>query len=126
MLRYAPDLAAAVDGRRQLAAGGQAEVEIRAATVAAVEQVRPPARPALRALGPQRRGSRAARWPADPQAPCAALQLKGAVRAQLAAQGRGDEAAQLNSVLLDWTLWEEGERSRSRHRPHHRVLTVYY
>ncbi|PRW33671.1 UPF0553 -like [Chlorella sorokiniana] len=40
VLRYAPSLAAAVDGRRELAPGSREEVEIRAATVAAVERLR--------------------------------------------------------------------------------------
>ena len=37
VLRYAPELAAAVDAQRELAAGGAEELSIRAATVAAVE-----------------------------------------------------------------------------------------
>jgi hypothetical protein len=31
----------------------------------------------------------------------------------------------LNSVLLDWWLWEEGEKKRSVQK-HHRTLTIYY
>ncbi|KAL4425843.1 hypothetical protein ABPG75_009859 [Micractinium tetrahymenae] len=88
VLRYAPALAEAVDSRQELAAGSQEEVEIRAATVEAVEQ------------------------------------LRRAMQARLAAEGRAEQ--RLNSVLLDWALWEEGEAKRKSHRPHHRVLTVYY
>lgn len=40
VLGYAPALAEAVDSRRELAAGSQEEVEIRAATVEAVERLR--------------------------------------------------------------------------------------
>ena len=40
VLCYAPALAAAVDARRELAPGSQEEVEVRAATVAAVERLR--------------------------------------------------------------------------------------
>ncbi len=40
ILRYSPELAAAVDGRRLLPAGSPEEVEIRAATVVAVERLR--------------------------------------------------------------------------------------
>lgn len=87
VLEYAPELAAAVDARRELAAGGREEVEIRAATVEAVER------------------------------------LRAALAARLAAEGRAGEVA---SVQIDWWLWEAGERDRARHRPHHRVLTVYY
>lgn len=123
VLRYSPDLAAAVDGRQQLAAGGQAEVEIRAASVAAVELVSS-ALQCLLCLRPAPVAGAALPMPC-PQ-PTPALQLREAVRAQLVAAGRAEEAAQLNSVLLDWTLWEQGERSRSQHRPHHRVLTIFY
>lgn len=91
LLSYAPELAAAVDGRRELAAGSREETEIRAATVEAVER------------------------------------LRAALAARLAAEGRAGAAApRVNSVQLDWWLWEAGERDRTRHRPHHRVLTVYY
>ncbi|KAI7835398.1 hypothetical protein COHA_010694 [Chlorella ohadii] len=40
VLRYAPSLAAAVDAKQELAPGSQEEVEIRAATVVAVERLR--------------------------------------------------------------------------------------
>lgn len=90
MLRYAPELAAAVDARQQLAPGGPQEAEIRAATVAAVERI------------------------------------KHALRARMQAEQPGGEAPQLNSVLLDWWLWEMGERNISQHRPHHRTLTTFY
>lgn len=40
VLRYAPALAEAVDAQRDLPPGGREEVEIRAATVAAVERLR--------------------------------------------------------------------------------------
>lgn len=33
--------------------------------------------------------------------------------------------AELNSVLLDWWLWEEGEKKRGE-RKHHKTLTVNY
>ena len=32
----------------------------------------------------------------------------------------------LHSIQLDWWLWEEGERLRKQHPPHHRTLTIYY
>ena len=40
MLRYAPGLAERVDGREELPAGSEEEVEIRAATVQTVERMR--------------------------------------------------------------------------------------
>lgn len=90
ILLYAPALAAAVDGRQEVAAGGQEEVEVRAATVAAVER------------------------------------LRTALGARLAAEGQQAAAAALNSVVIDWWLWEQGERNVAQHRPHHRCLTTYY
>ena len=90
VLQYAPTLAAAVDGRQELAAGSREEIEIRAATVEAVERIK--------------------RCLAD----------------RLAAQAQQQAGTGLNSVLLDWWLWEQGEREWQRHRPHHRTLTVYY
>lgn len=93
VLHYSPALAAAVDGRQQLTAGGPEEVEVRASTVAAVERI------------------------------------KHALRARLAAaseEQQGGEAPELNSVLLDWWLWEVGERNIAQHRPHHRTLTTFY
>ena len=32
----------------------------------------------------------------------------------------------LHSVQLDWWLWEEGERQRKSHPPHHRTRTLFY
>ena len=83
---------AQVDGRQELLAGSAEEVEIRAATVAAVEAVR--------------------------QAIAAKL---GGVQDQ-----QGAELALPNAIQLDWFLWEQGERARRAHRPHHRTLTIYY
>lgn len=30
------------------------------------------------------------------------------------------------SIHIDWLLWGIGERDQSRHRPHHRTLTIFY
>lgn len=91
VLRYDPALSEAIDGRQELAAGSQEEVEIRASTVEAVER------------------------------------LRRAVHSRLAGDDRQAELAnRLNSVLLDWWLWEQGEAQRKSHRPHHRVRTIYY
>ena len=109
VLHYAPTLAAAVDSCRQLAAGGQEEIEIRAATVEAVEQLKV----ALQARLAEDGSGQEAREGQEGQDGQEARQKQG--------QGQG-----LNSVLLDWALWEEGEAKRKSHRPHHRVLTVYY
>ena len=108
VLHYAPALAAAVDSCRQLAAGGQEEVEIRAATVEAVEQLKAALQARLAAEG----GGQGGREGQEGQ------ERQGG-------QGQEGQGQRLNSVLLDWALWQEGEAKRKSHRPHHRVLTVY-
>ena len=35
-------------------------------------------------------------------------------------------AVKLHSVQLDWWLWEQGERQRRSHPPHHRTRTIFY
>lgn len=82
VLVYAPALAAAVDARQEVASGSAEEVEIRAATVQAVE----------------------------------------GLREALAAAGRPG----VKSVVLDWLLWQEGERLKDSLPPHHRTRTVFY
>lgn len=82
VLVYAPALAAAVDARDEVAYGSEEEVEIRAATVQAVE----------------------------------------GLREELAGMGRPG----VKSVLLDWLLWQEGERLKDELPPHHRTRTVFY
>lgn len=52
--------------------------------------------------------------------------LRAALAARLEREGQAGAAAALNSVQLDWWLWEQGERNVAWHRPHHRVLTVFY
>lgn len=32
----------------------------------------------------------------------------------------------LHSIQLDWWLWEQGERMRKQHPPHHRSQTIFY
>lgn len=33
---------------------------------------------------------------------------------------------QLHNLQMDWWLWEQGERLRKEHPPHHRTLTIFY
>ncbi len=82
---YAPALATKVDALESLPPGSEEEVEIRAATVQAVEE------------------------------------LQGVL---VAAHGMEKEA--VKSVLLDWVLWQEGERLKDSLPPHHRTLTCWY
>lgn len=79
-LRYSDRLAARIDAQRPLEAGEAAEVEIRAATVVAVERLR---------------------------------------------EGLAERGRHLNSVQIDWILWEAAQDRRGI-RPYHRVRTVFY
>ena len=35
-------------------------------------------------------------------------------------------SVKLHSIQLDWWLWEEGEKMRKEHPPHHRTHTIFY
>ena len=84
ILRYSPQLAAAVDARQELLPASEEEQEIRALSIMAVEALRT----ALLALG--------------------------------------EQEDKVNSVLLDWCLWEIGEASIASSPPHHRTRTCFY
>lgn len=101
-----------VDSLQQLQPGSSEEVEIRAATVVAVEHIR------------QAIASRLAGGGDDYARQRACSPSSGRIQAPPASA----DAAALGptAVQLDWWLWEQGERNRHRHRPHHRTLTIYY
>ncbi|GFR50471.1 hypothetical protein Agub_g12522, partial [Astrephomene gubernaculifera] len=49
------------------------------------------------------------------------------LREGLADKFRDTPGAQVpHAIQLDWWLWEEGERQRKQHPPHHRTLTIFY
>ena len=81
VLEYEEDLSATVDDRLEVAFGSPQEVEIRAATVLAVERLRE------------------------------VLELRG---------------VSLLTIEVDWLLWQMGEESKERIKPHHRTRTIYY
>lgn len=129
-----------VGDRQELAPGSEEEVELRACTVAAVEQLRQ----ALAANHFVETGVKT--HSAAPLAKGDAetdLELRGGgvterktesigiavsqdaeSRENLSCTG-GDDALP-NSVQLDWWLWEQGEKKRASDPPHHRTLTTYY
>lgn len=76
-----------IDSKETIAPGSVEEIEIRAATVMAVEK------------------------------------LKAEI-----VHGRQEDSIKspILSVCIDWWLWEMGERDKDTHRPHHRVMTIYY
>lgn len=87
-----------VDSGQELACGSTEEVEIRAASILAVEQLKQAANKLLQAQHQQdlQQGS-----------------------------SSSTDAFQLLSIQLDWWLWQEGERQRTEH-PHHKTWTIYY
>ena len=94
---------------QELQPGSMEEVEIRAATVVAVD--------ALRAAVATKFGQ---------QLPAAATGGDSEGAGTEAGASKGLAGRLPNSVQLDWWLWEQGERARQQHRPHHRTLTIYY
>ena len=99
VLRYSAALARKVDAGALLPAGCAEEIEIRAATVQAVELLRDEVDALRRA------------------------------RAAKAGGGGGADGGGGRGVLvveLDWWLWQVGEKLRGSLAPHHRTLTSYY
>jgi len=99
VLRYSPDLAGRIDRMEEIGAGTLDELYIRGGTVVAVER------------------------------------LVGAVKSKLLCGGGGSNNAAeanvvdgVNAVLMDWHLWQVGERlDRSGElKPHHRTRTIFY
>jgi len=108
ILQYTPRLAAFVDSKQELAAGCPEESAIRAASIVAVERLK------------ERVNGRLA------QQEAAAAHQAGAGRGAAPAAGGEGGGEQLLSIHLDWWLWNEGERMREQHPPHHRTRTIYY
>lgn len=81
VLEYDEKLSATVDGRLELPCGSPEEIEIRAATVIAVEQLR---------------------------------------------ETLLERGVSLLTIEVDWLLWQMGEESKERIRPHHRTRTIFY
>eukprot|EP00884_Botryococcus_braunii_P015204 jgi/Botrbrau1/23685/Bobra.55_2s0065.1 len=98
ILTYSPALADKVDTRQELMAGSEDEIEIRAATIQAVE--------AIRKQLASRQGYHDS-WPPG-------------------TQHSVNVGAPLLAVHLDWWLWEKGEVERTSADPHHRVRTIFY
>jgi hypothetical protein len=101
ILQYTVALAGKIDAKQELGAGSEEEVEIRAATVHAVERLR-------------RR-----------------LELKQAKQARTSSSTTTTTSTTITTstvltIEVDWLLWERGERMKDGLPPHHRTLTMYY
>jgi len=92
---------------QELPAGSEEELEIRAASIVAVERLKEAANVLLQARTDEQQDE---------------AQHSGSLSSQA---GSSKAAPQLLSVQLDWWLWQEGERVRSEH-PHHKTWTIYY
>eukprot|EP00879_Flechtneria_rotunda_P010953 GHRR01011445.1.p1 GENE.GHRR01011445.1~~GHRR01011445.1.p1 ORF type:complete len:355 (+),score=124.50 GHRR01011445.1:793-1857(+) len=118
LLSYSQQLAHQVDSQHEVVAGSEQELEIRAASVVAVE------------LLTDAVNQRVLQQQQQPEAPSAAELQQPSHRNQLAQAGlqavNTQPSKQLLSIQLDWWLWEEGERMRAEHPPHHRTWTIYY
>ena len=105
VLEYDAALTAKVDGLVEIAPGSAEEVEIRAATVVAVERLRDVLNERIRAA-------------------------KAGTSTALDSEGAGAppprRLRELTSVELDWYLWQIGERTKDAIPPHHRVNTIFY
>lgn len=86
-----------VDSGEELASGGEEEIEIRAASLLAVEQLKQASNKLLRARHEQDNSS----------------------------SSSSSQPFQLLSIQLDWWLWQEGERMRSE-LPHHKTWSIFY
>lgn len=95
-------MAARVDAGEEIPAGSEEEVEIRAATVVAVERLREEVASRLAAQGAPRAGDGGE------------------------AGGAAESASSVLSIHIDWCLWGIGERARDTDPPHHKTLTIYY
>ena len=98
ILKYAPALEQTVESRGSVPAGSEEEIEIRAATVQAVERIRKALEARLR----------------DEIELCPEL-----------GSGRGDRPP-VTCVALDWWLWTRGEKLRDQSPPHHKTITTCY
>jgi len=81
VLEYSEELKKKIGGHILLEHGSKEEIEIRAATIIAVEMIKE------------------------------TLKSKG---------------EKVNSVYIDWYLWQQGEKLKETIKPHHRVLSIFY
>uniref|UniRef100_A0A383VZK3 Queuosine 5'-phosphate N-glycosylase/hydrolase n=1 Tax=Tetradesmus obliquus TaxID=3088 RepID=A0A383VZK3_TETOB len=114
LLKYSTDLQQQVEAKQEVASGSEAEVELRAASIVAVELLKDAANAQLQQR--QQQGEQQQQQQQQQQ------QRDAASKEQQPAEG----APQLLSIQLDWWLWSEGERMRTQHPPHHRTRTIYY
>ena len=116
-----------VSCRQEVAAGSEEEVEIRAASIVAVERIKE----AIHARWGLAQGG--LEGGPTTETPAAGVAAAGESEGIATAAGpcgvvqRPRPGLRLPlTIQLDWWLWEQGEKSRASHPPHHRTLTIYY
>ncbi len=141
-----------VDSQRQIPAGSEMEVEIRACTIAAVEMLQraldarlQSALPAATSLSseptaahcaPQSTAGIPSVAAGGGNSPAATAKGPAAVAASTGSAGKefsddgqsagGQRSQGVTAVAIDWWLWGRGEAQRDTAPPHHRTLTIYY
>lgn len=116
-----------VDSGQIIPSGSEEEIELRAASVLAVEQLKQAANALLQARHHPGQGqqqgcpSSSADAPANSAGDAAGVAERSTDMPSSSAEG----VPQLLSIQLDWWLWQEGECERSKH-PHHKTWTIYY
>jgi hypothetical protein len=105
-----------VDSGQIIPSGSEEEIELRAASVLAVEQLKHAANALLQAQHCQGQGQQQGGSSSGATVPASSAEVSSSST---------DEVPQLLSIQLDWWLWQEGERERSKH-PHHKTWTIYY
>lgn len=119
VLRYSPALASTIDLDGELPPGSPEEVEIRACTIVAVEQLRTLINRKLlgRSCSESSTASTGMLDGSNDTLPAAPAHASPA--------GSGN-AGTVTSVAIDWYLWNEGERQKRALLPHHKTLTCFY
>lgn len=132
-----------MDGRQEVAPCSEEEIELRACTVVAVEQLRTAVASIMRLSSKE-----PAKVPPLPAGAVDGIPLEGGNESRGGVQKRksteieaavGLQSASMvsmsvsasavklpNSVQLDWWLWKQGEANIANHPPHHRTLTIFY
>mmetsp|Transcript_9510 Transcript_9510/g.14408 ORF Transcript_9510/g.14408 Transcript_9510/m.14408 type:complete len:419 (-) Transcript_9510:67-1323(-) len=102
-LQYTPELAAKVDNQEELDEGGVDEVEIRAGTVVAVEEMVEVVKKHL-------------------------IDISEADSSKKTKNNLHKLLEDVSAVTIDWYLWQRGEKEDRLNLlgPHHRVRTTYY
>lgn len=115
ILNYSPELARLVDSHTPLAAGTDEEIELRACTVVSVEEIR-------KALQERfEEESSDGSIGGDVQT----SKYEGASKYD-SREAQPEALPQINSVAVDWWLWEMGEKHRDGPDAHHRTITTFY